>query len=145
MNGINLPKVIFGTSSLGNLYVALSDADKYAIVKACVQHSAMPVVFDTAGKYGAGLALDYYNYKPVLGDNKAQRDLLQWRERFFAVCARHGVQPAHACVQYGLNAPGVTSIALNTSKAAKVKGNIELATKGIDHRFWQALADEQLI
>lgn len=331
MNGINLPKVILGTSGLGNLYVALSDADKYAIVKECVQHSAKPVVFDTAGKYGAGLALeslgrclqqlnvppedvlisnklgwyriplttgepsfepgvwkdlqydaaqrisyegilqcfeqgnqllngyraqlvsvhdpdeyldaavdekdrqnrfehikeayhalfdlkaqgkvigvgvgaknwgtiqqitrhikldwvmiansmtlhahpedlllymqelknsstqiinsavfnggfltggDFYNYKQVLGDNKAEQDLLQWRERFFAVCARHGVQPAHACVQYGLNAPGVTSIALSTSKAARVKDNIELATAGIDHVFWQALAEEQLI
>ncbi len=30
---INLQKVIFGTSSLGNLYVALDMADKYAIVK----------------------------------------------------------------------------------------------------------------
>jgi D-threo-aldose 1-dehydrogenase len=331
MNGINLPKVIFGTSALGNLYIALSDAEKYAIVSECVQHSARPVVFDTAGKYGAGLALQslgsslkqlkvtpeevlisnklgwyriplttreprfepgvwrglqydaeqrisyegmlqcfeqgnellngyqaqlvsvhdpdeyldaarsewerkvrfehikeayralfdlkaqgkvkaigvgaknwetiqqitdhikldwvmiansmtlhahpqklllymqelkncdtciinsavfnggfltggpYYNYKQVTGYNKAQQDLLQWRERFFALCARHNVIPAHACVQYGLNAPGVTSIALSTSQAAKVKGNIELATKDIDHAFWKALAEEQLI
>lgn len=331
MNGINLPKVIFGTSGLGNLYVSLSDAEKFAIVRECVEHSAKPVVFDTAGKYGAGLALEslgrslrqfnvppekvlisnklgwyripltaaepsfepgvwkdlqhdaeqrisydgilqcyeqgnqllngysaqlvsvhdpdeyldaatdekdradrfehikeayralfelkatgkvvavgvgaknwvtiqqitrhikldwvmiansmtlhahpedllrymqelknnntviinsavfnggfltgggYYNYKPVSGEQEGHRELLQWRERFFAVCARHDVQPAHACVQYGLNAPGVTSIALSTSRAAKVKGNIELATKSIDNRFWQDLAEEQLI
>lgn len=328
MNGIHLPKVIFGTSGLGNLYVALRDADKCAIVQACVQHSSTPAVFDTAGKYGAGMALeslgrclqqlnvppedvlisnklgwyripltteepsfepgvwkdlqydaeqrisyegilqcfeqgnallngyqaqlvsvhdpdeylaaaaddkerqdrfehikeayralfdlkaegkviavgvgaknwetirqitdhikldwvmiansmtlhahpdnlqqymqelknshtqiinsavfnggfltggDYYNYKLVAGDNKAQQDLLQWRERFFALCDRYGIQPAHACVQYGLNAPGVTSIALSTSKAAKVKGNIELATREIDDAFWKALEEE---
>ena len=58
MVGIKLPKVIFGTSGLGNLYVTLSDADKCAIVKECVQHSTIPAVFDTAGKYGAGLALE---------------------------------------------------------------------------------------
>lgn len=54
---IHLPPVIFGTSGLGNLFVALDDRTKYDIVKQCVQLSTGPVVFDTAGKYGAGLAL----------------------------------------------------------------------------------------
>src|SRR5437762_14314190 len=58
MNVIDLPKVIFGTGSMGNLYVATDMATKNAIVKECVQHSAKPSVFDTAGKYGAGLALE---------------------------------------------------------------------------------------
>src|SRR4051812_39830117 len=55
---LNLPPVIFGTSALGNLFVALSDADKLEIVKECVYHSKGTVVFDSAGKYGAGLALE---------------------------------------------------------------------------------------
>lgn len=50
-------KVIFGTSGLGNLYVALSDAVKTAIVQKAVACAAHQPVFDTAGKYGAGLAL----------------------------------------------------------------------------------------
>lgn len=33
MKGINLPKVIFGTRGLGDLYVELDDAMKQAIVK----------------------------------------------------------------------------------------------------------------
>ena len=52
------PEVIFGTSGLGNLYVALPEEHKTKIVSACVQHGRQPVVFDTAGKYGAGLALE---------------------------------------------------------------------------------------
>ncbi|CAF1247823.1 unnamed protein product [Rotaria sordida] len=57
---ITLPKVIFGTSGLGNLYVALEDKIKLEIVTACIQYSSgqKPVVFDCAGKYGAGLALE---------------------------------------------------------------------------------------
>lgn len=51
-----LPPVIFGTSSLGNLYQATPYETKLAIVKACVENSVLPV-FDSAGKYGAGLAL----------------------------------------------------------------------------------------
>lgn len=57
---INLPKVIFGTSSLGNLYVALEEHAKLELIKTFVQHSSIqrPIVFDSAGKYGAGLALE---------------------------------------------------------------------------------------
>jgi len=51
------PPVIFGTSGLGNLYEALSDETKLAVVKACVDQANGKLVFDTAGKYGAGLAL----------------------------------------------------------------------------------------
>lgn len=330
-NTVNLPKVIFGTSGLGNLYVALNDADKCAIVKECVQHSIKPAVFDTAGKYGAGLALeslgkclkqlsvqpedvlisnklgwyriplttpeptfepgvwkdiqydaeqrisyngilecfeqgnqllngyhaglvsvhdpdeylaaatnendrlkrfenikeayralfelkaqgkvkavgvgaknwmvikqitdsihldwvmiansmtlhshpdnllhymqelknsntiiinsavfnggfltggDYYNYKLVEEGNHTQKDLLQWRKDFFVVCAQYNIQPAHACVQFGINAPGVTSIALSTSKAEKVKGNIDMVNINIPGSFWGTLRERQLI
>lgn len=55
---IDLPPVIFGTSSLGNLYQAIDYNVKLDIVKACIA-SAKPIAFfDTAGKYGAGLALE---------------------------------------------------------------------------------------
>ena len=54
----DLPKVIFGTSSLGNLFVALDENIKKDIIAECVNHSSGKVVFDTAGKYGAGLALE---------------------------------------------------------------------------------------
>ena len=55
---LRLPPVIFGTSALGNLFAALSDTEKFEIVKECVGHSKGKVVFDSAGKYGAGLALE---------------------------------------------------------------------------------------
>jgi D-threo-aldose 1-dehydrogenase len=56
--GIMLPPIIFGTSALGNLYTALNDETKTCIVAECLEHIPPPVVFDTAGKYGAGLALE---------------------------------------------------------------------------------------
>ena len=55
---INLPPVIFGTSGLGNLFVAIDEEAKCEIIKEYVRLSNGPVVFDTAGKYGAGLALE---------------------------------------------------------------------------------------
>ena len=56
--GISIPPVIFGTSALGNLYSALSDETKTEIIKECLLNVPGPVAFDTAGKYGAGLALE---------------------------------------------------------------------------------------
>lgn len=58
--GLTLPKVIFGTSGLGNLYVALDDQVKLGIVREFLHYNSKqkPVVFDSAGKYGAGLALE---------------------------------------------------------------------------------------
>jgi D-threo-aldose 1-dehydrogenase len=51
--------IIFGTSSLGNLYEELPFNQKLAIVKACVDSSNGGVTFfDSAGKYGAGLSLE---------------------------------------------------------------------------------------
>ncbi|MES2277155.1 MAG: aldo/keto reductase [Bacteroidota bacterium] len=320
MQNVILPKVIFGTSGLGNLFVALSDNAKRDIVQQCIAHSAKPVVFDSAGKYGAGLALealgkclaalgvkpdevlisnklgwlrtelktpeptfepgvwinlkhdavqkisydgilecyhqgnqllngyraelvsvhdpdeylaaaadeqgreqryrdvleayralaelkaqgkvkgigvgskdwriieritrdvaldwvmiansmtvhshpadlvafmaelesrgvaiinsavfnagfligsDVYNYRQM--DKVANAGLYQWRDKFFGLCNKHGIKPAEACVAFGLRAPGVTSIALNTTNAARVKGNVDMANVNIPAGFW---------
>ena len=56
---VSLPPLIFGTSALGNLYVAMEQEAKTDIVDQCFKQSEnLPVVFDSAGKYGAGLALE---------------------------------------------------------------------------------------
>lgn len=54
----NIPKLIFGTSSLGNLFVELDSETKKQLVQAAVENSPEIPLFDSAGKYGAGLALE---------------------------------------------------------------------------------------
>jgi D-threo-aldose 1-dehydrogenase len=56
--GIQVPPVIYGTSYLGNLYRAIPYKDKLALMKQWFQCTERPVVIDSAGKYGAGLALE---------------------------------------------------------------------------------------
>lgn len=58
----NLPKVIIGTSSLGNLYNALDLEQKKSIVASTIDNAIGIPFFDTAGKYGAGLALESLGY-----------------------------------------------------------------------------------
>lgn len=52
-----LPKIIFGTSSLGNLFTEPTHDEKKAVVDN-ILCAMSPPVFDSAGKYGAGLALE---------------------------------------------------------------------------------------
>jgi D-threo-aldose 1-dehydrogenase len=54
---LTLPKIVFGSSALGNLYEIIPEATKQAIVKEWILSQPRPVI-DSAGKYGAGLALE---------------------------------------------------------------------------------------
>jgi len=86
---------------------------------------------------------DYYNYQ--LKDPASDKSLFEWRENFNRLCAEHGIRPVEACVAFGKSAPGVKSIALNTTKAEKVAGNIALASKNIPAEFWAAMKNKGLI
>ena len=57
-NIINYPSIIYGTSFLGNLYRELSETEKLTLIKEWFRVSDGTVMIDTAGKYGAGLALE---------------------------------------------------------------------------------------
>ncbi|MCK5694871.1 MAG: aldo/keto reductase [Bacteroidales bacterium] len=56
--GLLVPQVVYGTSYLGNLYKALSYNEKLALIAKWFECTDKPVVIDSAGKYGAGLALE---------------------------------------------------------------------------------------
>lgn len=56
--GLRVPGIVYGTSCLGNLYEALPDQTKLDITREWFAHHEPPAVIDTAGKYGAGLALE---------------------------------------------------------------------------------------
>ncbi len=56
--GLMTPPLIFGSTALGNLFRVFSDNSKLATMRAIFEHLPKPVVIDSAGKYGAGLALE---------------------------------------------------------------------------------------
>ena len=55
---VALPKVLFGTSALGNLFAEPTHEEKKAVVEQILKCSPGAPLFDSAGKYGAGLALE---------------------------------------------------------------------------------------
>jgi D-threo-aldose 1-dehydrogenase len=73
--GLNVPQIIYGTSYLGNLYRELPYEDKLALIRKWFECTEKPVVIDSAGKYGAGLALEIIGRG--LGDlNIAPEDII---------------------------------------------------------------------
>lgn len=86
---------------------------------------------------------DYFNYQPVsrLIDN----NLYQWRDSFYCICEKHKLTPAAACVSFGLNIPGVKSVALNSSSSIRTGKNFELANVEISKAFWLEMKAEGLI
>lgn len=86
---------------------------------------------------------DYYNYQ--LTDPEKDEDLYHWRQRFYQLCLDYKIKPVQACVIFGLNAPGVKSIALNTTQAERVAQNIALPQSIIPEGFWEEMTAQGLI
>jgi D-threo-aldose 1-dehydrogenase len=88
---------------------------------------------------------DHYNYHLIDKESAEGQELYQWRERFYEVCRSFEVEPAAACLQFGLAAPGVSSVALSTSNPKRIPTNIASVDEQIPQAFWKELLDQDLI
>ena len=75
-----------------------------------------------------------------------QRDhpLLDWRQRFGALCQQHEVDPAVACVQFALSPPGVVAVAMKASRPDNVGKNARAAPTSAAPAFWRAAPEARL-
>ncbi len=88
---------------------------------------------------------NFYNYVEVNPATEKGAELLTWREEFYKTCQEFNITPAEACFNFGFNIPGISSVALSTTKPEKVKGNIAMATKDIPQAFWDKMRERRLI
>ncbi|MGX5690492.1 aldo/keto reductase [Arcticibacter tournemirensis] len=88
---------------------------------------------------------DYYDYKLIKPDTNEHKEIFKWRDEFFELCREFNIKPATACVQFALSAPGVVSIALNTTNPKRVKENIGMAYEVVPAPFWKAMKEKGLI
>ena len=88
---------------------------------------------------------NYFDYRPVQEGTPKGDALHKWREEFFEVCREFKVKPAHACIQFAINVPGVKSIALNTTDVQRVKENLDMASLELPLEFWNTLQSKELI
>lgn len=88
---------------------------------------------------------EYYDYKLIKPDSSENQKLFQWRDRFFEACKDFNYSPAHVCVQFALNIPGVRSVALSTTDPSKVQRNVEATQNKISDKFWGELKNRGLL
>lgn len=88
---------------------------------------------------------DYFNYQLLDKNNPDHKKYYTWRDRYNAICQEYNIDPPAAAIYFGLHAPGVKSIALNSSNPNRVKKNIEMAEAEIPPTFWQRMKEEKLI
>ena len=87
-----------------------------------------------------GSFFDYREVKP-----ETDPELFAWRDKFNAVCQEFSVDPAAVCVQFSFLFPEIKSVALATSKPARVASNLQLANAEIPQAVWDKLQAEGLI
>ena len=87
----------------------------------------------------------FFDYKLIEPDTAENKAIFKWREDFFNLCKRHNISPAVACVSFATTAPGVVSIALNTSNPKHIKGNVESVTTEVPEEFWHEMKEKGLI
>ena len=119
-------------AELVDFMASLADR-KIAIINSAVFHAG----FLVGGRY--------FDYRVVSPDNPADKHLFAWRKSFVALCEAHGVLPAHACVQFGLSAPGIAAVALNTGHPDRIAENVESVLRKVPETFWGSMKEEGLL
>lgn len=131
---VNLDWVMFANS-----YTVYDHPAELALFMRALQQKHTIVINSAVFNGGFLTGGDFYNYKPVDRHTAEGAALYAWRDQFFALCAKYQLSPAAVCVKFGLSAPGVSSIALNTSRPEQVAKNLEMTAVEIPASFWNEL------
>jgi D-threo-aldose 1-dehydrogenase len=111
------------------------------------QLQAKGIVVINSAVFNAGFLVGgrYFNYRPVDLADGTTCHLFEWRERFSRLCEKHMVSPSHACIRFGLSHPGISSVALNTSKPENIAKNVWQVTHPVSGEFFTDMKAEGLI
>ena len=88
---------------------------------------------------------EFFNYVKLDPNDPADQEKFAWREKFFALCERHGQTPSEVCIQFGKSHPGIVALALSTSKPHRVKTNVDAMSVEVPGAFWDVLKEAGLL
>ncbi|WP_437921215.1 aldo/keto reductase [Sphingobacterium sp. LRF_L2] len=118
-----------------------------ALIQFIEQLAAKNIIVINSAVFNGGFLVGgtHYNYKFVDPETESGQSLYRWREKFWALCEQFQIKPAEACFNFGFKINGVEAVALNTTKAEKVKINVDMATKSIPQAFWESMQKAGLL
>lgn len=88
---------------------------------------------------------EFLDYRPIDPDNQADADCLRWRDQFTEICRQHQQSPFDIAVAFGVSHPGISSVALSTSRPDRVESMVRAATTSPPAEIWSSLRDRGLI
>lgn len=88
---------------------------------------------------------DYFDYRKIDPASQADQKLLAWRETFFSICSRHGVDPGDACLHFAVAMPQVSAVALNPSRPERIGRNMEVLESELPSAFWKEMKEKKII
>ncbi len=111
------------------------------------QLQAKGILVINSAVFNAGFLVggDYFNYVKIDKTDSKTKHIFEWREKFFQLCKKHAIDPSHACIQFGLSHPGVSSVALNTSKVENISKNVWQVTHPVPKDFFADMKLQGLI
>ncbi len=88
---------------------------------------------------------EFYNYRRILPETDEGERLSAWRSAFHATCQEFAVNPALACVVFGISPPGVLAVALSSTRPDRVRQNVAAVQATLPGEFWLALKERGLM
>ena len=88
---------------------------------------------------------DFFDYRKIDPYSEGDQKLLQWREKFFAICKTFDIQPGDACLKFAFAMPQIGAVALNPSKPSRISRNAEILKTELPHEFWVELKRQGII
>ncbi len=88
---------------------------------------------------------NFFDYRAVDPQAPLDAQRIAWREEFERVCAELQRTPFEVGVAFGRSHPGITAIALSSSRGERVPLHVRAATEDLPKEVWAALKERQLI
>jgi D-threo-aldose 1-dehydrogenase len=88
---------------------------------------------------------DFFDYRKINPLDLEDQKLLQWREKFYAVCDDYHILPGDACLKFAFAMPQISAIALNPSKPSRITRNVDLLKAELPSGFWLELKKQGII
>lgn len=85
----------------------------------------------------------FFDYREVTREKDPR--LFEWRDSFFRICENHHVEPAQACIEFGLMLPGIDGISLNTTNPERVARNHASVKYRVPAAFWKEMKKASLV
>lgn len=138
-------QVKFDWVMIANSFTIMKHSDEFLSFLDQLHKDGVGVINSAVFQAGFLTGGEFFDYRMVDPQSEEGQYIYSWRDTFNALCEKHKVQPAEACIRFAMSHPAIASLALNTSKVATMHRNVATMQANISADFWKDMKAEGLI